>query len=270
MQPRECLHRVVLFTFDWFAIRVKRLSHRGTHQDRIFVRQVCDAVDIAWREHFSDAIQNRVFRLLRLGDSQGSLAFVTTMMADPLFAQDLSAPLAEPNLVPELSFAVKRVCRSTNADDRLSRVHEFRQERRFAIDGFSETRANDHQVSGLERSESFQSSLVVWVDVLSIVGPSEHDGAVEAMLLAQNFGQHRHRFFGPILFVARHQNASLDDVSIGRRQDKRVVRLSQIRCDLRGQKHAGQKGKRFKLSSTVRHWIVWFLENRMIESAKFD
>ena len=138
--------------------------------------------------------------------SASTLNFVLAVMAHPRFAEDFQSEFPE-GKAAEIAVPGEGVGGGSQTDDRFASVQIVGDMDRFAGDWVSEARADNHQIGGLERIEPSKSLAIVGIDIACVVWPEgKQDGTPKSMTLAEDFAQHRQSFFGPILFVSRHQD----------------------------------------------------------------
>ena len=130
-----------------------------------------------------------------------------SVVRNPFFPQDLASKLSESQRVTEFFFTLKRMGRGSEANHGLARIQECGDVFCLLSIRAAESSGDDHQVSGIQCLQSSQALLVVAVDVFRSIGTECKDRrAFEAVLLAENFSQHRHHFFGAIFFIAGDQH----------------------------------------------------------------
>ena len=143
---------------------------------------------------------------------------------------------------PNFFFAPKGVRRGAQSDDRFSRVHEFGEMNRLSLGRIAEAGSDDHEVGVLQLDQAEQSLLVVGVDVVSLRVPGKDDHAIESVMLAEDFAEHRHDLFGSIFLVARHQDDLLSFAgTVLPRQFQNLTRM--VIRQGRGGENRGQKNE---------------------------
>ena len=139
--------------------------------------------------------------VLLFDDAAAAFLLVLAVVTVPLLSQNFQSEVAP--------LAAKAVGRRAQADDRLARI-----EIRFKVFHFirgrrAESRGDNHQVGLCQRRHAGQTLLIVGVDVLAFRIKRKEYFAIVAVLLTQDLGQHRQRFFRAVLFVTADQHHGL-------------------------------------------------------------
>ena len=120
----------------------------------------------------------------------GGFSFMTAVMIDPSFAEDLLAETARPGLGAEIimrvrtgfvAFHVKRVSGGAKPDNGFSRFEVILEDFHLFVVGFSETVEEDQQVGVGNLFKSRQICLVVGVDISRFRVDGEENGAFESV-----------------------------------------------------------------------------------------
>ena len=122
---------------------------------------------------------------------------MATVVSNPLLAENPQTKVAP--------LAAEPMSRRAETDDRLAGIDELFNVL-HALGRCTEPRKDDHQIGIIEFLQPRKIILIVGVDVALLRMQREQHGAVKAVMLAQNLGQHGHRFFRAVFLVAGNQH----------------------------------------------------------------
>jgi len=150
-------------------------------------------------------MQHLVAGVGSLNNAAGAFHRVLTVVIDPALAQNLQAEV-RPFEITGHCVTSEGVGGGANADDRLAGIEVFCKPRELVVGQLPEASADDQQVRGVQRPGAGDVVLEVRVDVAAVRIDRKEHRRLEAMLLAEDLRQHRHRLLGAIQLIACDEN----------------------------------------------------------------
>ena len=145
--------------------------------------------------------------VLCLNDSTRTFSFMSAMMADPLFTENLPSERSKTNCAASCSkfiATVKSMSCGSEPDDWLSSIKKLGDVSSLYSVRLTESGADYHQVRTVQSLESTKAFLVIRIDI--IISPRKYYGAIKSVPLGKNFAEHRTRLLRTVFFVTSHND----------------------------------------------------------------